>query len=432
MIWLYRIVSLPFLLFSIPYYLGRMLRRGGYSKGWPQRFGFFEKLPQQSSLNLKKRIWIQAVSVGEVLAMEPLIQKLNASEYTDIILTTTTSTGYREALRRYGDSVLSVGLFPLDLLPCSALAWRRIKPDLIVLAEGELWPEHIHRAQGQDVPIFLINGRLSDKTFNRFKHLPKAIQWLLTKINSIYCSSKQDAERFKELGATPEASVGNLKLDVSLLETLPKEVRIRKLEAIGFRQVTSEVPFILIGASTWEGEELLLLKIQNQLLKAGIDCHLILVPRHAERSASLKKLLQAQPLDWNCASSGVATDQPLKIHLSDTTGHLKELLALADIAFIGKSLGPHKGGQTPIESAGLGIPSIFGPNMSNFKSITRELIQAGASIEVPSEAMLSTEILKLAKDPSERMAMREAGRKWLDQNKGISTLIAEAIFKALR
>ena len=432
MIWLYRIVSLPFLLFSIPYYLGRMLRRGGYSKGWPQRFGFFEKLPQQSSLNLKKRIWIQAVSVGEVLAMEPLIQKLNASEYTDIILTTTTSTGYREALRRYGDSVLSVGLFPLDLLPCSALAWRRIKPDLIVLAEGELWPEHIHRAQGQDVPIFLINGRLSDKTFNRFKHLPQATQWLLPKINSIYCSSKQDFERFKILGVSPETSVGNLKLDVSLLDTLPKEARIEKLEAIGFRQVASEVPFILIGASTWEGEELLLLKIQNQLLKAGIDCHLILVPRHAERCASLKKLLQAQPLDWNCASSGVATDQPLKIHLSDTTGHLKELLALADIAFIGKSLDPHKGGQTPIESAGLGIPSIFGPNMSNFKSITRELIQAGASIEVPSEAMLSTEILKLAKDPSERMAMREAGRKWLDQNKGISTLIAEAIFKALR
>ena len=416
----------------MPYFLGRMLRRGGYSKGWPQRFGFFKKLPQQSAPYLKKRIWIQAVSVGEVLAMEPLIQKLNASKNADIILTTTTSTGYQEALRRYGDSILSVGLFPLDLLPCSALAWRRIKPDLIVLAEGELWPEHIHRAQSQDVPIFLVNGRLSDKTFIRFKYLPVATRWLLSKINALYCSSKQDFERFKILGVLPKTSVGNLKLDVPLNDFIPKEARVEKLEAIGFRQVSSEVSFILIGASTWEGEELLLLKIQNQLLKAGIDCHLILVPRHAERSASIKKLLQAQPLDWNCASSELAPYQPVKIHLSDTTGHLKELLALGDIAFIGKSFDPHKGGQTPIESAGLGIPSIFGPNMSNFKSITRELIQAGASIEVPSEAMLSAEILKLAKNPSERMAMSEAGRMWIDQNKGISKLIAEAIFKALR
>ena len=429
----------------MPYYLGRMLRRGGYSKDWPQRFGFFKKLPPKSASNLKKRIWIQAVSVGEVLAIEPIIQKLSASEDTEIILTTTTSTGYREALKRYEHSILSVGLFPLDLSPCSALAWRRIKPDLIVLAEGELWPEHIHRAHLKSIPTLLINARLSDKTFNRLKHFPALTRWLLTKINSIYCSSQQDADRFKELGALPEASVGNLKLDVPLPETISEETRLNELKALGlglglrlgFKQdpPTSQpgaAPFVLIGASTWEGEESLLLKIQNQLIAEGIDCKLILVPRHAERSASLIKLLKAQPLAWNCASSKDLSDTPIKIYLSDTTGHLKECLALADLAFIGKSLDPHKGGQTPIESAGLGIPSIFGPNMSNFKSVTRELIQAGASIEVPSEAMLSTEILKLAKDPLERSAMSEAGRKWLDQNKGISALIAEAILEVLR
>ena len=165
MSWAYRILFPLLLIPALPYYLWRMLRRGGYGPGFSQRLGFFPKLGPKTPG--KRRLWIQAVSVGELEAIGPLLRRLQASGAAEIILTTTTSTGYRLAQERYADVADRIGIFPTDLWPCSALAWNRICPDGVILVEGELWPEHLAQARARGVPADLINGRISDKSFAR-------------------------------------------------------------------------------------------------------------------------------------------------------------------------------------------------------------------------------------------------------------------------
>ena len=146
MIFFYRLFFIPLFLLSAPFYLRRKLRRDKNIRQWPQYLRFFPKLSGPDTGRTRKRIWIQAVSVGEVLAIGPLIKQLHASADFEIILTTTTSTGYNEAQKRYSDCTSGIGLFPLDFWLCSALAWSRIQPDMLILAESELWPEHLYRA----------------------------------------------------------------------------------------------------------------------------------------------------------------------------------------------------------------------------------------------------------------------------------------------
>ena len=184
MIWLYRILYLPVLFAVLPYYGFRMWRRGGYGKDFWHRLGFFHRLKAPEPA--KKRIWLQAVSVGEILAIGPLMNALLATGNVEIVLTTTTSTGYAEALKRYAQSTLCIGLFPLDFWPCSWLAWRRIQPDIVLLTESELWPEHLHRAHARNIPTFLINARISNKSFERYKKVSGLARRLLCKFDFIY------------------------------------------------------------------------------------------------------------------------------------------------------------------------------------------------------------------------------------------------------
>lgn len=428
MILFYRLLALPFLLLTAPFYIRRKLRRGGLHLHWQQRLGFFPiKLKDTSPA--KKRIWIQAVSVGEILAIQSMIDQLRASGCFEIILTTTTSTGYRAARKRYGDSLRFIGLFPIDFWLCSSLAWSRIQPDCIVLAESELWPEHLHQASQRSIPVYLINARLSNCSYRRMKRWSIFTRALLSKVDFLYCATQVDYERFVDLGATPEKSVGNIKLDVPFEPPLNTSEKIEHLRAMGFKTLGSAT-FILIGASTWEGEENALLEAQQACLEAGVDCRLILVPRHVERRASIIESLCKQRLAWSSASgakSQVGGDQGIQIFLADTTGELVQLLRRADLAFIGKSLPPHQGGQTPIEAAAQGIPFLIGPNMSNFASISKALLEVGATHQVTDARELIAAILKLANDASTRYKMAESGRQWHESNKGISTKIHQHI-----
>ena len=424
MIWLYRTLSLPFLLLSAPYYLKRMWRRGGYKKDWQQRLGYFPQLPKKTSS--KKRLWIQAVSVGEVLALAPLIRELTQSQRYEIILTTTTSTGYHEALNRYSHSVLKIALFPIDFWPFSKRAWQRVEPDAVLLTESELWPEHLHRAKCLEVPVLLINARLSDRSFKRFQYFKLFSHWALQQIDAIICSTGQDFDRFLSLKTEPLPKVGNLKVDVPLPNALSPEARVHALRDLGF-DIPGTPPFVLIGASTWELEEAMLLSIQKRLIACGIACLLIIVPRHAERRNTLLPLLERQSLPWSYATATVPNKEAIQIFLSDTTGQLTQLLRLADLAFIGKSMPPNQGGQTPIEAAGLGIPSVFGPNMSNFASITEQLVQLEASKRVDSEEALFECVQYLIKNPKERLNMGLSGISWHKQNQGICSYICKTI-----
>ncbi|WP_269523829.1 3-deoxy-D-manno-octulosonic acid transferase [Coraliomargarita parva] len=432
MIWLYRLLFLPGLILALPYYGLRMWRRGGYSKDFKHRFGYFHPLPKTSSP--KKRIWLQAVSVGEVLAVGPLLQHLQRNGDVEIVLTTTTSTGYAEARKRYSGQVLSIGIFPLDFWPFSGNAWKRIRPDAIVLTESELWPEHLHQARKRNVPAFLVNARMSDKSYERYRKLRPLAQWLFGQLEHIYATSNLDQQRLIELGGneTRITCPGSIKCDVEINPRLDATAIAQLRRELGFYNESGMPCFVLLGSSIWPGEERPLLRAQASLIEAGYDCRLLLVPRHAERAAEIVNALEAQDHSWHQRSKGKNPNRPVQIHLADTTGELTVLSQSANLAFIGKSLPPHDGGQTPIEPAGMGLPLIMGPKMTNFKAISRALVHNGVGIQVEDEDSLVQALVALANDSPKRQAMSKAGLDWHQRNRGSSQRIAESIIVDLK
>ncbi len=428
MSWAYRILFPPLLLLALPYYVWRMLRRGGYAAGFSQRLGFFPALPAKSPG--LTRIWIQAVSVGEIEAIGPLLRQLKASGQVELILTTTTSTGYRLALVRYAEVVTQVGLFPADLWPCSALAWRRIQPDRIILIEGELWPEHLAQARARGIPAFLINARLSDRSFARHRRFRPLSHALLSRFTLIAAGSAEDAARFRELGLNPLIT-GNLKFDVAGDDAPASEERLALRTALGFG--TDPTTVVLLGSSTWPGEETALLSAVRDVRAAGIDLRLLLVPRHAERRQAVRAEISATGLPFHQRSTeGAVAPTGTVLHLADTTGELRRLTRAADLAFCGKSLAPHDGGQTPIECAAAGIAIVYGPHMTNFRDICRGLEQAEAACRVADPTALAARIALLCAEPSRRL---EAGRRamaWHQGNRGATARTVALILDGLQ
>ncbi|HTB63417.1 MAG TPA: glycosyltransferase N-terminal domain-containing protein, partial [Opitutales bacterium] len=349
MIWIYRILFLPALVILLPYYALRMWRRGGYRHDFHHRFGLIDRPPPKRPGI--KRIWIQAVSVGEAQALGPLLTRFRARPNTEIVLTTTTSTAYKILREKFAAEVLKVGIFPLDFWPFSRNAWRRLEPDLAVLMEAELWPEHLNQARLRGIPVVLINGRMSDRSFHRYQSARGVASGLLAQLRLILCATATDQERFLALGADPAHTqlTGSLKFDAAAKVQKLSDAEISILrEELGFASATqSQRPLILLGSSTWPGEEAMLLETQQAALAAGLDIRLLLVPRHAERREEIIALLKNQSLPWHARSTSPRAPQSVKIYLGDTTGELARLTQAADVAFIGKSLPPNNGGQTP-------------------------------------------------------------------------------------
>ena len=417
MIWFYRILFIPLLVLASPYYIWRMLRRGGYSEGFIQRFGLFPALPPKTAG--RRRIWIQAVSVGEIEAIGPLLQRLQATGQTELILTTTTSTGYRIAQDRYKDLCIGIGFFPLDFWPFSLIAWSRIAPDKIILAEGELWPEHLQQAKNHNVPAYLINARLSDKSFARHQKFKSITKNLLKQFSWIGAGSEEDARRLKTICDIDNQIevTGNLKFDVSADGPLSMADKNKLRSELGFGNSSETI--VLLGSSTWEGEEAVLVKALKNLRDTGLDARLLLVPRHAERRDSVLKLLESSGLNYHQRSvKGPQAPEGTIIHLGDTTGELRQLTRAADLAFTGKSLPPHDGGQTPIECAAAGVPVIYGPHMTNFKSICQGLEKKGAAIKCGDADEVLKEILSLARDKNSLAKKSAAGVSWHKSNEG--------------
>ena len=414
MSWAYRILFPLLLIPALPYYFWRMLRRGGYGSGFSQRFGFFPS--QGPKTPGKRRFWLQAVSVGEIEAIGPLLRQLQATGEAEIILTTTTSTGYRLAKERYADVAQTIGIFPADLWPCSALAWRRIQPDVVILVEGELWPEHLAQARARGVPAYLINGRISDKSFARHQRFRKLSHHVLGHFQQIAAGSEEDARRFRVLGFDSTVT-GNIKFDVASDAPMSAEERARLRADLGFGADARTV--VLLGSSTWKGEETALLKIIRELRAAGTDVRLLLVPRHSERRAEVAAEVSASGLDWHQRSSGgpIAPAGTI-VHLADTTGELRRLTRAADLAFCGKSLAPHEGGQTPIECAAAGVAIVYGPCMTNFRDICRGLEKAKAASRAEDGDALGGKIRTLCGDERERTEMGRNGAAWHQGNRG--------------
>lgn len=409
-LWLYRILFVPALVLLSPRYLLRMRRRGGYREKFSERFGAHDTLASKRA-DLK-RIWIQAVSVGEVLAIAPLIDALMRGGGVEIYLTTTTSTAFRVADQRYEGMVLSVGYFPIDWWLFSSRAWKRIQPDLVILTEGERWPEHIHQANIRGVPVIGINARMSDRSFSRLQRFGFVTRPILNGIARLLPSSIQDEERFRALGFPSERilTTGNIKLDLRItLLNADQRAKLRQELGLG-------AGLVVLGSSTWPGEEVALLEAWKAARGNGVDCSLLIVPRHAERRPEIERLIRAEA-SLHVRSRGRAPTQ-VDVVLADTTGELRMLTQVADLVFVGKSLSPNEGGQTPVEAAALQKPILFGPQMSNFRLIAQELLERGAARQVEDAAELKTAILELCGDPERRAALALAASEWHRNNAG--------------
>lgn len=427
MLWLYRLLFLPIALLSAPYYGWRMRRRGGYGANFSQRFGATPSLPRKP--RGVRRVWLQAVSVGEMLAVAPLIEAWRRDPSVEVYLTTTTSTGYALAENRYltTGAVLALGYFPVDFGPCSARAWRAIQPDVVVLMEGERWPEHLHQAARRGVPAVSINARLSDRSFRRMRRLGPLARLLTRGLTRVLAASEADAERFALFGVPKEriSVTGNLKLDVALPEVTSAAAQDYRRE-LGLGDAR-----LLLGASTWPGEEAALLQAWRELGGPGSGWRLLLVPRHAERRGEIEALLAASGARYHFRSRGSAAAE-VDVAVADTTGELARLLALGEIVFVGKTLPPHTEGQTPVEAAARGKAVVFGPGTANFRLIARELIAAGAARPVADSAGLAAAVKGLAADPQARRAAGDAGLGWHRANRGAAARTCEAFAEILR
>ena len=413
MIWFYRLLFPPAMLLAAPYYLRRMRKRGGYREHFGQRFGATPTLPAKRPG--VRRVWLQAVSVGEMLAIAPLLEALHADPEVEMYLTTTTSTGYALARERYSRLVVGLAYFPVDWWPFARRAWKQIEPDLVILPEGERWPEHIRQAESRRVPVIAINARMSDRSFRRMLKLRFLAVPLFRGITHVLACSEHDAERFRRIGFAPGSIVttGNIKLDVAIPVLADGEKAALRRE-LGF----GDEP-VLLGSSTWPGEESALLDAFATLRAAGRPVGLLIVPRHAERRAEIESLLQGSCFAYHFRSHGpVSNGASVDVAVADTTGELRRLTQLSDLVFIGKSLPPHHEGQTPVEAAALGKPVIFGPEMSNFRVIARDMRAVGAARTVTDAVSLRETVLALWTDAEERARMAAAAQSWRAANQG--------------
>ncbi len=417
MIWIYRLVFPFFFLLSLPYYLGRMLKRGGYGERFGERFGFVaDPGPHPDG----PTIWIQAVSVGEVLAIQPVIQELKKKiPSARVFLTTTTSTGFKLARDKVAGAD-RIGYFPLDFWPISRRVWQHFRPDLCVLMEGELWPEHLYRARKRGVPVVLVNARLSDRSFRRYLKTGCFRNLVFRPLSRIAAASDEDAERLRRLAppTVPVEVSGNLKFDVDFPPRPEGEERRIVLESMGLCKRGEDTKLILLGSSTWPGEERMLCRVLRQIIDAGIAARLVLVPRHAERRQEVLDAIQNEKLTASVRSKQERCNPEHPVYLADTTGELRMFTALADLAFIGKSLPPNEGGQTPIEAGAYGLPMVYGPRMTNFKAACRGLEEKGGAIRAETEKEAEEALLHLALDPTARKSLARHSRSWHQENRG--------------
>ncbi|MEM9025304.1 MAG: glycosyltransferase N-terminal domain-containing protein [Verrucomicrobiota bacterium] len=391
-----------------------MAKRGGYAQDFKNRFGIYAR--QNTDANGKRRIWIQAVSVGELRAIEPLVKRLHDSGNYWIALTTTTSTAYAILQNEFPETTDFRGYFPLDFLPCSHRAWNLIQPDVAVLTESELWPEHMHQAHRRGIPLLLINARLSNRSYRRYQKFRPLTAFFRRYLSKVSAATATDAERFRALGLSPERVVtsGNLKLDKDVQPRLTApELHTLKRE-MGF----TEDSRIILGSSTWPGEEAMLCRIFKRLKDEFPQLKLLIVPRHAERKRALADALKAFGMTHHFRSDGRQASTNNEIYVADTTGELPMLTQPADAAFIGKSMPPHTEAQSMIEPAILGIPAWIGPGYANFQTIVEGLIEQGLITEVADEEALEAALRQffgsgLNGDPFQRKA-----ETWYQANRG--------------
>jgi 3-deoxy-D-manno-octulosonic-acid transferase len=423
----YNLALLTALLAGAPWWLWRVATTQKYRQGLRQRLGFVPKHLITRSEG-KPVIWLHAVSVGEVLAISRLAQEIGAAfPNHDLRISTTTRTGQDLARERFGAD--RVFYCPLDL-PWAVRAYlKAVRPSMLILAETEFWPNLLNGCFRRQVPVVVVNARISDRSWPRYQMLQRLWRPILGRISRVLAQTSLDADRLIALGCSPQVvSVsGNLKFDVRAAQE-SEATRLLKSYGAGLR-------FVVAG-STLEGEESALLQSWPELLAADPKLILIVAPRHPERFSAVAAQLDTSKLSWICRSvwkgkspADTAPLRPGQVVLLDTIGELASVYSLASVAFVGGSLVP-AGGHNPLEPAQFAVPIVMGPHYANFRAITDDLI-AHDAIRIASIEKLSELLLKLLTDTIDAKAMGLRARSVFNQQAGATSRSVEAIREVL-
>ena len=372
-------VVYPFLL---PGFLVRMLRRGGYAARMSDRFALYPEEILAKFRSADGFVWIHAVSVGEVQVAGQLMREWRkADPSVRFCFSTTSSTGWKTAEREVSESDVLV-YNPLDFPNFVKSALKTVRPRAIVLTESEIWPNFIWTARKMRIPVFLVNARVSDRSAPRYK----AGRWffgdVLSSFTRIFAQSDLDASRLEAAGAPKEIVdvTGSFKFDVAHRnEAKERELR----EWIGPGR-------ILLGGSTWPGEDKVMLDIYSRLA----DIKLVIAPRHFEKADAVEANIRAAGFECIRKSRG---DRGEGVYLADTTGELMGLYGISDAVFVGKSLCAH-GSQNMIEPCLCGKPTAVGPYTENFRPVMSDLLAADAIAQVKDEKELGEFFGRVLKD----------------------------------
>ena len=427
---LYNLLLLLSALFLVPYYLLRGMRYGKSRRGIRERLGHYSS-EQLAAIQSKRTIWIHAVSVGETRAAMPLIRQfqLKYPEF-QILVTNVTETGHAVALKT--EEIDLCLFFPFDFSWAVRKALNTVKPELIIIVETELWPNFITQASQSNIPMILVNGRISDRSFPRYRCGRFLLKPILERFSAFCMQSQIDAERIAVLGA-PDGRVentGNLKFDHDLKTVTAAQVQQQKEHYRLPEQVA-----IFVAGSTHYGEEKQLLDAYRQIsVQIDRELILILIPRHPERKREVQALLKESKFRYRLRSSLREGDDLLSpggVLLVDTLGEVLDFYSIADLVFVGGSLIP-VGGHNLLEAALLSKPVIFGPFIQNFKEISAKLIRAGAGVKVTDQQGFVRQSVILLNDPVRCRAMGEAGSSLIVENAGTTERTMRHISKFLR
>lgn len=443
----YNLLFLPALLVLLPGYFIGMRRRGNYRRHFGQRFGIFRR-------DLRERLavggwtWIHAVSVGEVLIALKLVGRLRALDPTiRIVLSTTTSTGYALAAKQAADWFQPI-YHPLDFPPFIGAALRLIRPARLVLVEAEVWPNFVRGARRLGAAVALVNARLSPRSERRYRRFRPLVAPLFRLLDHVCVQDATDVPRLAGIGVPPDRLrvVGSIKFDGADSDGNPaRQAELRRLLAgLG---VARDAP-VLLGGSTFPGEERLLAEVYGALRPAIPGLFLIVVPRHVERAdevmadlaaAGLRAVRRTRAVGGadrpgataaaNDAAGSGAADRP-DVLVVDTTGELRDWYRTATAVFVGKSL-TAVGGQNPAEPVAAGCPVVFGPHMENFAAAVALLLGARGAIQVAAASELAPTFRTLLRDPAAGRDMARRGAAALAVHRGATGRTAAVVLGGL-
>ncbi|MEI8376993.1 MAG: 3-deoxy-D-manno-octulosonic acid transferase [bacterium] len=377
------------------------------------RAGFWEKIGFYS-INLPKRqtIWLHAVSVGEVNAVESLVKKLKEEFPTkNIILSTVTRTGQEVAnnkLKEYTDKII---YFPYDFYLSIILALKAIRPNLVIIAETEIWPNFSNELKKKKIPLMIVNGRISPNSYEGYKNFSFFFKRILKNYTSILMQTNCDKKRILDIGANPEITetMGNLKFNATNLLNADDAKNL----AYSFKLNQGKV---IVAGSTHNGEDEIILGVYEQLKDEFADLKLIIAPRHPERYPQVLELIDQTGYSWGLRSKGDGFDQN-DIIMLDTMGELSKMYSICHFAFIGGSFSG-TGGHNPLEATIYNKPTLSGDIVFNFKDIYEILNDEKATILVKNEKELLENAQKLLKDTDFYNGMAMACQNVFEQNSG--------------